>query len=344
MKPFTDKDRLLLQSCPHPGDGVHAWIFRVLCRLARLTISDRELFAVARRRITHYATRPVPDHEIQSQIPNARRYASGQAGMSSCGWKSSISTHRSPHRSPDWLPVDLVSIERIVRAGPSLAELRRRSPIPVDHGGFVTSTMLEVLFPGDPLLCCGWNKYTFKTMPRSEWANLGGMQFIVPSPMSKVQGLTQKDTMSDRSSDNTGPRRYLVIECDFKPVSMDKPGGAAQHVHDGKARLVTRLMAAGFTDLDMCSALLWHLSLRRKLALVVHSGGKSLHGWFRCDGESDERLEGFMKYAVQLGADKTTWSRCQQVRMPEGTRTGAPHHGVRQAVQYFNPSSISVHR
>lgn len=336
MTPLTPQDIQLLESCPRPGEGVHTWTFRVLCMLAQHTRYDSELREVARRYIRRYATRAVPDSEIESQISNARLYASGWSGASPGGPKQIVSTDRSPK----WPPADLVAIERIVREGPTLAELIKRSPIYVDHGGFPTSTILEVLFPGDPLLCCGSDKYTFETMPRSAWTDLGRMQFIVPSPMSNVQGRTKEKKLSYRSLDNTGPKRFQVVEFDFKPVDSDNQDGGQQHGRDSKASLVRRLNEDGFSVLDMCSALLWHLAQHRKLALVVHSGGKSLHGWFYCNGEADESLKQFMKYAVQLGADTATWSPSQPLRMPEGTRTDAAHQGVRQAVHYFNPAAI----
>ena len=67
-----------------------------------------------------------------------------------------------------------------------------------------------------------------------------------------------------------------------------------------------------------------------------HSGGKSLHGWFFCAGQPEERLLRLMRYAVSLGADPATWTRSQFVRVPDGTRD----NGKRQAVYLFNPEVI----
>ena len=341
MSPLSAKDWKLIHACPPPGgDGVYLWTFKVLCMLARHTPFESELFDEARRLISRYATKLVSDQKIRSQIPNARRYASGQGGARHGERKSGGSTHHSARRSPEWPPADFAAIERIVRQGPALAELTRRSPIPLDGGAFSTAAYLEALFPGDPLLCCAWAKYNFKTMHRSAWGDLGGMQFIVPSPMSKIQGRTLEGKMSHHSADNTGPRRFLVIEFDFKPANTDNQDGGGAHACTGIASLVGRLMADGITVLDMCSALLWHLSRHRSLAMVVHSGGKSLHGWFYCQGESEASLEGFMRYAVLLGADKRTWTPSQFLRMPEGTRADGTPQGRRQAVHYFNPAFI----
>jgi len=83
--------------------------------------------------------------------------------------------------------------------------------------------------------------------------------------------------------------------------------------------------------------LLMHLAKYGPLVLVVHSGNKSLHGWFSCRGQSDERQAKFFRYAASLGADPRTWSKSQFVRMPDGTRD----NGTLQRVYYCNPTKIS---
>src|SRR4029453_4256898 len=133
-------------------------------------------------------------------------------------------------------------------------------------------------------------------------AQLAQMQFIVPSAMSARMGLTKEGKESVHTLSNTGARRFLVIEFD--------QGGVDEH-----------------------AAVLLHLAASAPLVLVVHSGSKSLHGWFYCAGQIQERLERFMRYVVSLGADKATWTRSQFVRMPDGTRA----NGKRQTVFFFNP-------
>ena len=108
-----------------------------------------------------------------------------------------------------------------------------------------------------------------------------------------------------RTLNNVGPRIFLVVEFD--------QGSFDEH-----------------------SALLVHLQEFAPLVLVVHSGGKSLHGWFHCMGQSDATIEKFFRYAVSLGADRATWTRCQFVRMPDGLR----ENGNRQPVMYFNPENL----
>jgi hypothetical protein len=132
------------------------------------------------------------------------------------------------------------------------------------------------------------------------------MPLIVPNAMAALTGTTKNGRRSPRCLDNVGVRQYLVVEFDTG-------------------------------HLDEHAALLWHLAERAPMALVVFSGSKSLHGWFACRRATPQRLEQFFRYAVSFGADPATWTRCQPVRMPDGTREGT---GKRQAVYYFNPEVV----
>jgi hypothetical protein len=147
--------------------------------------------------------------------------------------------------------------------------------------------------------------------------------------MSRLTGKTKDGRESAHTLDNTGVRRFLVVEFDFQPEKEKRRGGS-------QATLFAQLEARGGTTHDLCAALLMDLAERAPLALVVHSGGKSLHGWFYCEGIPENRLEGFMQHAVELGGDSRTWLRSQFVRMPDGLRSG----GQRQVAYYFNPGVL----
>jgi hypothetical protein len=81
---------------------------------------------------------------------------------------------------------------------------------------------------------------------------------------------------------------------------------------------------------------LLHLAERAPLAAAVHSGSKSIHGWFYSAGQTEEKLRAFMRYAVSLGADDAMWTPSQFVRMPDGLRD----NGKRQTVYFFNPEIL----
>jgi len=51
---------------------------------------------------------------------------------------------------------------------------------------------------------------------------------------------------------------------------------------------------------------------------------------------ADEKVSRFFRCALTLGADRATWTRCQLVRTPDGTRA----KGKRQTVYFFNPEVL----
>jgi hypothetical protein len=224
-----------------------------------------------------------------------------------------------------WVDQNFELIEAVAQTGRGLVDLWEASPVRLDSNESRTDEIIDILFPGNPLLCCGWDRHRFDTRARNRWHKLHDLQFIVPNPMTAEQGATKNWRLSAHSLSNTGPRRFLVIEFDF-----DRSRSTAE------AQLIAQLSVGGRNASDLCACLLLHLAETAPLALAVHSGGKSLHGWFYCLGQSEESLRRFMDYAVTLGADRATWTRSQFVRMPDGVR----ENRKRQTVYFFNPTVV----
>jgi hypothetical protein len=206
--------------------------------------------------------------------------------------------------------VNREQIEAIAAHGAGVVDLWEESPVRLDGDTPQTAAALPILFPGDPLLCAG-SKFDFFTDALSVFMDRAhGLEQIVPSPMKAKHGMTKAGKRSEHSLEATGPRRFIVIEgdqIDGKPIPKDTQ-----------------------------AAILLHLAERAPLALVVDSGGKSLHGWFFCQGADEHKLKRFFAYAVSLGADAGLWTRNQFARMPDGTRD----NGKRQSILYFNPEVI----
>jgi hypothetical protein len=206
-----------------------------------------------------------------------------------------------------WPPVNAERREAIVKTGGGLVDLWERSPVRIEDNRQHTEQIIDKLFPGNPFLCCGKSIQEFETRPRESWrGELAHLQFIVPSPMTAPTGLTKEGKPSAHTLDNTGPRRFLVCEFD-----------------------------TGTTD-DHASLLI-HLAIYAPLVCAVHSGGKSLHGWFYVQGQPEEKVKKFFEYAVSIGADPATWTRSQFVRMPDATR----ENGERQATYFLNIKPLS---
>jgi hypothetical protein len=148
---------------------------------------------------------------------------------------------------------------------------------------------------------------------------------MVPNPMTAPVGVAKTGKQSAHTLSNTGRRRFLIVEFDFDVNNCAK-----------EAHLLERLTTEDRDVRDLSAALLLHLAEKAPLVLAVHSGGKSLHGWFYCADVQEERVLRFFHYAVSLGADHANWNPSQFARMPDGVR----ENGKRQAVYFFNPAVL----
>ena len=204
----------------------------------------------------------------------------------------------------------------------SLADLEANSPVSMgglDDPYAIIDTLFQSVNDADPWLCLAKEVKHPVTLRRSAWqGNLERARFLVPNPMSGPMGETLDGKTSARCLGNTGSRRFLVVECDFTE-EHDRPLFDHLHATDG-------------TIADLCATILGQLAQFAPLVMAVHSGGKSLHGWFSVLKEPEANLKRFMRWACLYGADKATWTRCQLVRMPCGVRD----NGRPQSVHFFN--------
>ena len=162
--------------------------------------------------------------------------------------------------------------------------------------------LLECLFPTPGALVCigsAFNRFTTATLAEHE--NLSHGQFIIPAYMAARRGITTEGKPSCRALSNTGERRFIVLD-------FDEPD-PAHHA----------------------SIIRWLMGTRAPV-LVIKSGGKSLHAWYRT--ETQDRDAKFWHLAIAAGADPAIQrNRGQAVRLPMGTRD----NGNVQSVLYCNP-------
>ena len=283
--------RDLLASPPTRGGGLNLWFYRV-ARVLHPYRGSNEIINLLRAAT---AGEPIKHGEIERAVERSKAAA----------WKSGQPC-RPP--APAWPPINVEQYQAIIHDGGGLVDLWEQSPVRFEDNETHTEELIDQLFLGDPLLCCGLSKSKFATRTREEWrGGLPTLQLIVPSPMTARTGLTQEGKQSAHAISITGTRRFLVIEFDR--------GGVDEH-----------------------AALLLHLAARAPLAIVVHSGNKSLHGWFYCAGQTEERLERFMRYAVSLGADRATWTRWN------AASNGVPTTTWREALDRWCFARVSMAR
>ena len=265
--------------------------------------------AVRRGRPKHQA-----DQEVRDSLINAHRWLSG----------TEVNVDGARSLIPRKAKTDWTSVLSIVKAGDTLETMSAASgDIPPD-----AASVLQAIYNPEALLCCGSEMSNARTQSLEEWLAEGlvDLRMIVPNPMSKAMGINQQGRTSARCLDNTGPRKFLLVEFDFaKGKSSDCDS------------VIEIMETMGRTTSDMNAALHSHLQQYLPLGMVVYSGGKSLHGWYPCTGIPEEEQARFLAYALSLGADPMLFTACQLARMPWGIRD----NGNIQEVVYFNSEVIN---
>ena len=286
---------------PKTGDGVHQWLFKTGLQLHRHLNCD-EIFKLLSAVVSNCG-REVLATEIQDAINNSKDLT----GKNKAEGGTSKRTHKP--RSKKWpsTNVDLRS-KIITETAITVDKLKAASPLTTGQPSQDTKFYIKRLMPGNPLLCIGSAPDKCDTTTWKDWQRfiINQNSLIVPSPMSATYGVNKKSKRSFRCLDNTGPRCYVITEFD---------GGT----------------------LDEQASLLWHLKQYAPLVMVLWSGSKSLHAWWNTVDVPEETTRRFFNYAVSLGADRATWTRCQLVRLPEGWREDK---GVRQHVLYFDTARL----
>jgi len=279
----------IISNPPRSGEGFHNWLFRAARALWKCGRDANDIREILKNAAATCGRR-VAAQEIAHAVRNSQASAYATA---------------SAQRQP-WPAVNHEQREAVIATGFGLVDLWEISPVRFEDTVSRTEEIIDQLFPSEPLLCVGAATHDCQTAPRNEWhGRLASLPLILPSPMTALTGRNQNGEVSNRCLENTGERRFLIVEFD-----------------------------RGTTDEH--AALLLHLAERAPLTLAVFSGSKSLHGWFYCAGVAEEKVSRFFHYAVSIGADRATWTRCQLVRMPDGTRD----NGKKQTVYFFNPEVI----
>lgn len=162
------------------------------------------------------------------------------------------------------------------------------------------ASIIPRLFLPDELVCFGPSQFVAKIGTVEEVAAGGeSAQFIVPNPMKGLSGIAKDGEPSTRCQDNVRCRRHLITEIDDPGLN---PECQAKIIHF----LMTRTTKA--------------IGAAIPLVAIVHSGGKSLHAWWKVEGVEADKVLLFFSTACQLGADPTLWDIAKWVRMPGGTR------------------------
>ncbi|MGO9476690.1 MAG: hypothetical protein ACLP7I_01965 [Limisphaerales bacterium] len=112
-----------------------------------------------------------------------------------------------------WPGVNQEQREAIVRDGGGLADLWELSKPRLEDNTAHTETMIDQLFPGNPLMCCGKSSSIFDTKPREDWrGEMSALSLTVPSPMSAIDGVT-KDEASNTLTRGPATHNHVSDSC-----------------------------------------------------------------------------------------------------------------------------------
>ena len=284
-KKMNNNSSLPISPCPDSGEGVHKWIYHVCCVFldAGNSVEDAETYC------GEHATRALQINEVQNAYSSIQK-----TGI--------IKRNNWEKPQPEYINF----VKRTANGGLYQSLINRLTLTRAEEIDCYGA--LKLLFPDDiasgnwSLICCGADQSEFRTAPLTFFKDMcEDLQFIVPSPMSSIWGVSQGGKRSQHTLDNTGPRKYLVVEFD--------KGEHADH-----------------------AAFLHNLHRIIPITMVVHSGNKSLHGWFHVEDMPETKQIGFFNEATKVGADTATWNKSLFVRMPDGKRD----NGKRQSILYFN--------
>jgi hypothetical protein len=205
----------LIANPPAAGAGVHKWLYSC-ARQLHAHIPAGEIVRLLEAQVAQCGRR-VPQREIVAAVRDAL----------STAWQPTGSIAAPP--AGKWPAVNHEQRESIIRQGGGLADLWELSPVRIEDNTSRTEAVIDLLFPGNPLLCCGKSNSNFDTRPREDWrGELARLQLIVPSPMTAPTGLTKDGKESKHAMSNTGPRRFLV--CEFDAGTIDEQAAILLHL------------------------------------------------------------------------------------------------------------------
>jgi hypothetical protein len=289
-----DKYQNALTRIPPPGgNGCHPDLLGVATLGILAGHTDGEIAADIRQSIPP-GNRHVPDQEIDDAIRRAR--TDTQPG-NRCG-----RTWTPPPKTRRVIPCDgrVLAAKWIARGrGVSEAAFWEASPVrppEADPGPEEFCLILATLYKPTDLLFIGDRtepgtiKHTIRTA--AEWIDVATRTvkapgpYIIPNPLDGCEHDTKSGTRSRRCDAAVAVRRFVVVE---------------------------------FDEMSLPDQLSFWWGTTLPVAVLIHSGNKSIHAWIRIEGATnpDETVRVmFDEILIPAGADSTTRNPARLSRVP----------------------------
>jgi hypothetical protein len=296
---------------PAAGHGLHDWILDFTRRELAQGLREDEVRDLTWKLTQGKGRRPATlSREIEDAVGGAvewlakHPYAKGAGKRYRSGWdweNEDYSNDESIRKPPPASKWQLPVNRRLIAK-----ILGRCWPSLKPRGRFD----LGELYAGfNYTLCLAAEVNLPKAQPLRDWQeHSSSAQWVVPNPFLRCG-----EGKGVKTDENAGERIWLIIEFD-----------------QGKLE-------------DQAKLLLWlnRIDAEFELAMIVYSGGKSLHGWFSCVDKSEHReIFNFFRRATALGCDRSMRSSVQYTRMPLGMNSRT---GRRQEIWHWSEEAISEH-
>jgi len=307
-----DRFEAALANIPETGGGCHLAMMGAANCGVFAGLTDDEIFGGIKSAIT--GNRKVPNGEISATIAKARR----DNGSVAENQPKEKRTYKPRYRHSPVKPLfnGAAEIARMKRKAVDLwgefsfAELWELSPVRLnDEQKYDPYLLFDVLYKQDDYLFIG-SQYDKQVKTVAEWIRddeLLSNPFIIPNPLTGDQHKTDSGKLSYRANSCVKDFKYAVVE--FDEMTFD----------DQLAFWLT-------TTLPVCT--------------IIHSGGKSLHGWVKAEvstaDEWDKEIkEKLFDYLTACGADKACKNPARLSRLPGHYRKEKEHY---QQLLYLSPN------
>ena len=132
--------RDLLASPPRRGGGLNLWLYRV----ARVLHPYRDSAEIIELLRAATAGEPIKPGEIERAVERSKATA----------WKPGQAPQDTTQLTA-WPKVNVEQREAAIESGAGLVDLWEISPVRFEDNESHTEEIIDALFPGNPLLCCG---------------------------------------------------------------------------------------------------------------------------------------------------------------------------------------------
>lgn len=294
--PLLERYKAKLAALPASGGGgCHPALLGVASLGVMCKIPAGDIFRDLRERV--HGDRTVTDREIQEAIEKAmREHDNGAVRVGQEG-----RTNRPPGPAFDGPG----ALRRIVESGRGAceADLRERSPVPIDWPAEEDAVhVLEALYQPDDVLFIGTRE---------------------GRPELRRNIRTAAEWMAAFRRSPPGPQHPHIIPNPLSGKPAPKASGVGETLRGDGCVAAFRFAVVEFDTLPREDQLaFWH-EARLPVALLVDSGGKSIHGWVRVQGVAGapqwSRLierHLFRNLLEPLGVDRACKNESRLSRLP----------------------------